>query len=391
MTFQKREKAVLPHIVAGTNSLGYPQRRNFVSLPFKKYRFKKYYDLYSVMERVYYRLSHRSSYYFLNTFNDFGLQSAPFFHFFNTISFGKKPWLTTFETDLPRWGDFVSVKKAERAIRALAGSDCKAIIAISESTAAHQRARMDKYYSSYKDALYSKMQILHPPQALCVKEYGLKKLDSDYITFTLVGNELFTKGGREVLRVFDRLLEKKMSVKLHIVSGFEYGDYATKSTVDDVTEAVRITAKYPENIFRHSQLPNVKVLELLNLSHIGILTSWADTYGYSVLEAQASGCPVITTNVRALPEINDADAGWVIPVPVNSLGDALCITPEERKKFSDLLTEQLYIVIKDIIDNPAQIETKGKKSIERIVKFHNPEDCAERLEKIYDLILAVGS
>ena len=39
-------------------------------------------------------------------------------------------------------------------------------------------------------------------------------------------------------------------------------------------------------------------------SHIGLLPTYNDSYGYSVIEFFSYGCPVITTNILALPEIN---------------------------------------------------------------------------------------
>ncbi|MFW2788163.1 glycosyltransferase, partial [Acinetobacter baumannii] len=55
--------------------------------------------------------------------------------------------------------------------------------------------------------------------------------------------------------------------------------------------------------------------------HIGLLPTWADTFGYSVLEFQACGCPVISTDVRALSEINNNDIGWLINVDKNKYGE----------------------------------------------------------------------
>lgn len=54
-------------------------------------------------------------------------------------------------------------------------------------------------------------------------------------------------------------------------------------------------------------------------SDVGLLPTWADTYGYSVLEFQACGCPVISSNTRGLPEINNNEAGWIINMPLTKL------------------------------------------------------------------------
>ncbi len=78
------------------------------------------------------------------------------------------------------------------------------------------------------------------------------------------------------------------------------------------------------------QLPNSEVLDMMKKAHIGLLPTYADTYGYSVLEFQAAGCPVVTTNVRSLPEINDNDKGWLIEVPKNRMGEAIYSTDTDR-------------------------------------------------------------
>ncbi len=49
----------------------------------------------------------------------------------------------------------------------------------------------------------------------------------------------------------------------------------------------------------------------MRTADIGMLPSYADTYGFSVLEAQA-GNAVITTDIRALPEVNNPAVGWLI-------------------------------------------------------------------------------
>ena len=57
------------------------------------------------------------------------------------------------------------------------------------------------------------------------------------------------------------------------------------------------------------------MLELLSGSHIGLLPSFAETYGYVVLEMQAAGVPVVTTDIRAFSEVNPDECGWRIRTP----------------------------------------------------------------------------
>jgi len=129
------------------------------------------------------------------------------------------------------------------------------------------------------------------------------------------------------------------------------------------------------------------VLELLKQAEVGLLPSYADTYGLSVLEAQACGKPVITTDIRALPEINPETAGWLIKVPKNELGEALYTTPEERAELSNEIQTGLEAIVRSIIDDPSQIAIKGTAALARIRQQHDPQMYAEALRQIYHLAL----
>ena len=138
----------------------------------------------------------------------------------------------------------------------------------------------------------------------------------------------------------------------------------------------------------YQELTNSEVLEILKTADVGLLPTWADTYGLSVLEAQASGCPVITTDVRALPEINNNRVGWLIRVPKDELGEAIYTTTEDRQKLSQQIQAGLENTIRSIIADPSVIAIKGQAALERIRVEHSPEDYAERLRQIYRAALA---
>ncbi|MDG5800656.1 glycosyltransferase, partial [Marinilabiliaceae bacterium ANBcel2] len=107
------------------------------------------------------------------------------------------------------------------------------------------------------------------------------------------------------------------------------------------------------------------------------------TYGYFVLEAQSCGCPVITTNIRALPEINNNECGWIIDVPKDDLGNGILKTERDRAFFCNILEQGLEKVLTDIINKPYQISDKGKKALQRIKLLHDPIRHAEQLIAIY--------
>lgn len=116
---------------------------------------------------------------------------------------------------------------------------------------------------------------------------------------------------------------------------------------------------------------------------MALLPTYADTYGYFVLEAQACGCPVVTTDIRALPEINNNECGWLINVIKDENGNAILNTSEQRRIFSKEIMEQLAQIIEQIIKNPLEIIVKGKKAIKRIKNIHSPNQHANQLYKVY--------
>jgi len=360
--------------IIGTNALAYPQLRAFGDLRFKKYRIEERFDVFKIAVKLGFRFGNGAHPYFLNSFYRLGSNKCDLYHFFNTISYGKKPWITSFETSIPRWGMCASKRKNRKGLELIAGDSCKKIIAISECTANIQRQFIMDNAPELFDVITSKMEIIHPAQKMLASP--IIKKSADKIAFTIVGSLFIGKGGKEILNVFNRIIPKYSHVQLNIVSSL------LDANKEDFNWCMSIIKKYPNNIQYFETLPNHEVLELFKSSHVGLLPTHAETYGFSVLEAQASGCPVISTDIRALPETNADDRGWLINVPKDSLGFAL-----QGPDLSCTIEEQLHEIVQDILDNPAMISVKGEKAVERIKEYHCPEIVTNRIESIYDSAL----
>ena len=125
----------------------------------------------------------------------------------------------------------------------------------------------------------------------------------------------------------------------------------------------------------------------MKICDIGLLPTYADSFGLSVLEAQACGLPVISTDVRVLPEINNTDCGWLIRVPKNEMGEALYSTPEERAQLSQKIQDGLEAILRSILKDQSSIYPKALKALERIREMHDPEDFSQKLREIYQKAL----
>lgn len=336
-----------------------------------------------------------------NQFDDFDLNKVDILHFSNGISYGKTPWVSHFETILPRFAHLLQRKDpntvqnkrtealTQRGLEALAGPYCKTIIAWSENAAKHQRDLLSEFSSDLSDLILPKIKVLAPPQELLVEEVQVKTYSKKQpIRFILVGAGFFRKGGREVLNSFEKLIkEEKLPIRLVVVSSLRQDHYAAHETEEDIAWARAKIAENKDWIEHYEEIPNPEVLELIKSSDVGLLPTYADTYGIFALEAQAAGCPVISTDVRALPEINNTDIGWLINVPKTELGEAYYQTPEDRAVLSERIQSGLEHIIRKIAEDPSVIAKKGQAALQKIKDQHDPVRYGEALRDIYNQAL----
>lgn len=321
------------------------------------------------------------------------------YHTVNTVMLTNKPWCVSFEDYVPRgavadfwklayWGEKIAPNPyINKMMEIISRQNCKRLIALSECNLRMQ-LRFYEYYNTPKitDNLYSKTCLLKVPQATLIDE--VYKQPSYNIKFVFIGNDFVRKGGREILDVFRELRKIRQDFELFLVTKLDnYYNYKFGKYQDTNEELNEITnwAKVQNWIHVFSNIPNSKVINIIKNCDVGLLPTWFDTYGYSVLEMQACGLPVITTNIRALPEINNQ--GWLLRLPVNFNNEVVTNSFEEKTVLRKLIQKQMYDIIINILDHPNIILKHGKASFEYIKKFHSPDIYASNLLDIYNEFL----
>jgi glycosyltransferase involved in cell wall biosynthesis len=107
------------------------------------------------------------------------------------------------------------------------------------------------------------------------------------------------KGGDLVINAFAKLAENNPRLKLtfvgpdHGINGIKLLEYARATLSSDALS----------RLCYRGQLSSDEVAELRLQHFITICASQFEVFGYTVLEAMASGCPVIASNVGGIPEI----------------------------------------------------------------------------------------
>ncbi len=307
------------------------------------------------------------------------------YHFFNQIGVGwcRHPFVTSFETSVPRFlnrGDYWWGK----SIEAMMSSRCKRLIALSECS-----CNIQLHTEGVPD-MSDRLTVLHPPQEVLADTEALKQKQDrkGVLKFFFVGRDFFRKGGGESLRALARI-RKDYPVEVWAVGDFEHVDYASSWAVDSREAMARLIEENKDWIHFTQSLPNERVLELMKTCDVGLLPTRADTYGYSVLEMQACGLPVITTDVRALPEINNDKCGWLIKGcglrdGSGRYGEADYSTPEKMHELSERIENGVYNACVEIVSKPDMIAEKGTLAFARVKKDHDPIQYGVRLMGIYN-------
>jgi glycosyltransferase involved in cell wall biosynthesis len=377
--------------IVGTNHGGYANARNIADMPLRNYKVVRCRNAFRLPNYLYFKLRGKMHPYLPWLHWDAGLANYDLLHFFNGISLGKRPWLSTFETYLPRWGSYGG-KRIAWGLEKMAGPSCKRLIALSQCTLDIQRKLLADH-PAFAEAIMAKTCVLHPPQAplldIAALDLKLDRLADAHrpIECLFVGADFFRKGGLEMLQAFDALLAQGAPLRLSIVSTMQFGDYASQTTAQDLATARAIMQRHPSSIRWHASIPYGQVMALCREADLGLLPTWADTYGYSALEFMAAGCPVISTDIRALPEINGADRGLIIACAKDDWGNAILATPADRAAFSAHLRERITATLTDIVHNPRQLQAKGHAAYAHILARHSPTAAAATLEQWYDAAL----
>lgn len=381
----------------------YPYKRNIIGISSQvRYKqifgFNAFFSLWLFfLQKLHLRFSwykiRRFFYLFVDLNLNHKLRQIDILHFFNTINQGTTPWIATFEGTLPIYHvvddpkiiKITDATKVEKALRHLCAPSCLQLIALSHYTEHLQQTLLNQF-PEFESEIASKIKVCYPPQKLLISSLSEKKLPSDELSFLFVGRHFWRKGGYEVIKAFDRFIKSGKSpvkIKLTLI-----GDIAVTSginvgqTLERQHEVETIIAQ--NNWIEHlSTLSNPELLQKMKETHVGLLPTYADTFGYSVLEMQACGCPVISTNVQALPEINSDKCGWLIHLPKTSLGHALYQTASEQSLLSATIQQQLEEILYSIVAHPEIIAQKAQNALIQLAEQHSPEKYAEQLEMIY--------
>ena len=369
-------------IRVGTNYFGYAQVRNFAGLPFSNTRFIKVFDHYKLLAFAKFKLFKKVDYGLVNRFGYALPNKADVYHFFNAISRTRKPWVVTFETSLPRVR-----RDVIRGLEHLAGKHCKKVIALSLRAYEAQLHELRKH-PQFEAAIRSKLCVLQPSQKLLVKDISGKDFSGE-LRFFFLGSAFYGKGGYELLLAFERL-SARLPIRLIVVSKLEVQGFRDRNITEEIKARTKSLLENSKWVDHHGYLPNQQALALMKSAHVGMLPSFGESYGYSLLEAMASGCAVVTINMSPFTEFVNETLGWLVDIPKIHLNGVEVVEIDNAKKYSEIssqLVDGLCDVIEKICSDRDLLREKSENALQRVREFHDPHKRAMELENIYKMAL----
>ena len=204
----------------------------------------------------------------------------------------------------------------------------------------------------------------------------------------LFSGDFFRKGGAHVVDAFERAQKRYPSIKLKLCCD-EKRDFNTTD--------MRLRAKYLERIRGNPEIDLGRVSReemigrILPESDIYLLPTYAEAFGYAILEALAFGIPVISTTYFAIPEmIEDGVNGFLIDTRrfdcdrlfkgywVNTIPD----------DFHSYMSEQLYDRLCSLLDSSELRQKLGRAGLEFARTRFSTEVRKTNMRAIYEMSLS---
>lgn len=386
-------------MIIGLANNAYPEQRCITCIENNTFVNLKKKNIYLYLNYIEARLGKTQANYLFRSYLPLTGYRLDLLHFFNHILMTNEKWVVSFETAVPRIRENITFhrvrdgealpagnSKTEKLLKLIAHDNCIALIAISQCAYEIQMAVLSTY-PLLMQKIAAKIKVVHPPQKLLATT---KEPFDEKVNFLFVGKDFYRKGGAEVILAFSELLQEGSitpeQLTLTVVgdtgsrNNYLHGKFADNEQFYGDLDAKMAAMSC---LTLHQSMPNKDVIAAMHRSDIGLLPTWGDTYGYSVLEMQSCGCPVISTNVRALPEINGPEVGWQINLKLNRFGELLIDSEEDKYATRRQIVDSLKAIITAVVSDRNIIVEKAQKAIIRIKEEHDPQRYSDTINAIY--------
>ena len=312
-------------------------------------------------------------------------------HTLNHIPMGSRPYIISFENELPRYLDGPSRWQLEFGYRALSKPRCRGLLALSDAAA---KVFVEQASAAGFGALADKVSVFRGS----VNSYAFihsgrthprARSSTDPLKVLFVGRDAFRKGLIPAIDAIDDCVKAGYNIEATIVSNLRTEDYAIKNFELDF-EKLRQRIAGSTYITYFESVSNETVLDLMQSHDVFLFPTLDESLGWVVVEAGLASMPVITTNVFALPEmVMDGRTGSLIPISQTAdrrwtglqlEGDAF--RTEVKAAFA-LLRRDIAKHLAAYCDDRAMATEMGRAARSHMEQMYSHAAAAEKLSAIY--------
>lgn len=247
---------------------------------------------------------------------------ADFVHAHNRVPLGARKSIVSFESHLPRHFGISEANSLYRLMREhIRSNSCRRIIGMSHFAA--RLFRQQHEGKPWEDEVTAKLMVRHPNlEVTDTVDIFDPEVDTRPLKLVFIGGHFARKGGCVALRIAEIAQERNLPIEVTIISSLVMGEEVwTDPTVEGFFDEDTARLDLP-NVNMLGAQPNSVVRDVLANSHFSLLTTFADTFGFSALESMAEHTPVIASPTGALPEfVTDGENGIIVPVETTDVGE----------------------------------------------------------------------
>lgn len=362
---------------------GYGYERVSYALPVKDTEFRR------LLSLPIHRLERKGTFY-KNTPIIFG-QRVDLIHTWNTIPFSTKPFVVSFENELPRYLGKLSKWQESLGLSLLNSKRCLSLLALSDIAATLAKKKM--HALGYPEVA-NKISVFrggvdvgsaYQQNEILANDIGNKR----QLRILFVGGDLFPKGFVPAYLAIENLIKRGANIHLDVVGQFRGGGYVLQENTPNPIE----WAEQLENthwINHHKRLPNKDVLKLMRDCDVLLFPSYDESLGWAIVEAGLLGMPAITTNIFAIPELVKHNAsGYVIDISLGGANRWQGIWSQGKQLKAELenanesIREGIEKSVSILLNKPELIKEWGSAANKHMNQLYDSKNAAKQLDQIY--------
>ena len=309
-------------------------------------------------------------------------------HTFNMIPINAKRFVVSFEMELPRYLGAVHPWQNRLGQRLLSKTACKSILPLSEIACRHAK---EKYRRLQMFEVAEKIRLFRGSLRPSSHAEVRRPNTDGPLRLLFVGRDALRKGILPTLDAIEEVRRGGVEVELTLVSSMQVSsDYVYRElapSLDSLRDRIESTSW-----IRHiSSSPNQEVRQLMYEHDALLLPTLDESLGWVIIEAALEGCPAVSTNIYAIPElVEDGVTGFLLDVPKNEDGRWTGLRMRGEMKSSALQLVQNDLKLKlaerigDLASNRDRLHDVGVAARKKLLEMYDRQRAVRQLREAYE-------